>query len=34
MIHPARVHAAALHANEYRDFDIKDRIVWFNPFEP
>jgi hypothetical protein len=25
---------AAFCANEYRDFDIKDRIVWLNPFEP
>jgi len=32
--HPARVRAAAFHANEYLDFRIKDRIVWFNPLEP
>jgi len=28
------VRTAAFYANEYLDFYIKDRIVWFNPFEP
>jgi len=32
--HPARVRTAALYANEYLDFYVKDQIVWFNPFEP
>jgi hypothetical protein len=32
--HPVRVHTAAFYANEYLDFPIKGRIVWFNPFEP
>jgi len=32
--HPVRVHTAAFYANEYLDVSIKDRIVWFNPFEP
>ena len=32
--YPVRVHTAAFYANEYLDFYIKDRIVWFNPFEP
>jgi hypothetical protein len=31
---PALVRTAAFHANEYLDFYIEDRIVWFNPFEP
>jgi hypothetical protein len=31
---PVRVHTAAFYANEYLDYYIKDRIVWFNPFEP
>jgi len=28
------MHLAAFCANEYLDYYIKDRIVWFNPFEP
>jgi hypothetical protein len=32
--HPTRMHLAAFCANEYLDYYIKDRIVWFNPFEP
>jgi hypothetical protein len=33
-IHPTRMHTAALYANEYLDYYIKDPIVSFNPFEP
>jgi hypothetical protein len=32
--HPERALMAAFCANEYLDSHIKDRIVWFNPFEP
>jgi len=26
--------SAALYANEYLDFYLKDQTIWFNPFEP